>query len=246
VGRMKLLALAAVAAVAMAACGGDDGDTAGSADGGSGGAIAQVQTVAPLEPVVGELVTAYNETSDAGIELAVAAPAEAVEAVSQGMPAILPGPWLGQADTDDVVIGRTLAIIVVPAGNPAQVAGIDAFAADSALDTMICGAKTPAGDLAARVLSLGGVQPDPARIAEGCESDAVARVARGELDAALVFRGNVPIPEEAEVITIPDDQNVVIDVAYAPAADDASGDSFQGFLESDTATQILSRHGLLP
>jgi molybdate transport system substrate-binding protein len=240
-GRMKLLVLAAVAAVAMAACGDDDGDSAGSS-----GEIDAISTATPLEPVVTELVDVYNETSDARIELALAAPAEAVEAASQGTPAILPSIWLEQADTDRVIIGRTLAIIAVPAGNPAHVNGVDAFAPDSGRDTMICGANTPAGNIAAQVLSLGGVPTDPARVDEGCDADAVARVARGELDAALVFRGNVPIPEGVEVITIPDDQNVVIDVAYAPAADDASRESFQGFVESDTATQILSRHGLLP
>jgi hypothetical protein len=240
-GRMKLLALAAVAAVAMAACSDDDGDSAGSS-----GEIDAISTATPLEPVVTELVDAYNETSDVGIELAVTPQNEAVDGVSEGTPAILPTPWLSGTDADSVVIGRTLAIIAVPAGNPAQVNGVDAFAPDSGLDTMICGANTPAGNIAAQVLSLGGVQTDPARIDEGCDADAVARVARGELDAALVFRGNVPIPEGVEFITIPDDQNVVIDFAYAPAADDASRESFQGFLESDTATQILSRHGLLP
>ena len=240
-GRMKLLALAAVAAVAMGACGDDDGDSAGSS-----GEIDAISTATPLEPVVTELVDAYNETSDVGIELAVSPQDQAVDGLSQGTPTILPAPWLSGTDTDGVVIGRTLAIIAVPAGNPAQVNGVDAFAPDSGLDTMICGANTPAGNIAAQVLSLGGVQTDPARIDEGCDADAVARVARGELDAALVFRGNLPIPEGVEVITIPDDQNVVIDVAYAPVADDASSDSFQGFLESDTATQILTRHGFLP
>jgi ABC-type molybdate transport system substrate-binding protein len=241
VGRMKFLALAAVAAVAMAACGDDDGGSAGSS-----GEIDAISTATPLEPVVTELVDAYNETSNAGIELAVAPQDQAVDRVSQGAPAILPTPWLSGTDADSVVIGRSLAIIGVPAGNPAQVNGVDAFASHSGLETMACGANSPSGNLAAAVLSLGHVEPDPARLDEGCDADALARVARGELDAALVFRGNVQVPEGVEVITIPDDENVVIDVAYAPAADDASRDSFQGFLESDTATQILSRHGLLP
>jgi molybdate transport system substrate-binding protein len=201
---------------------------------------------APLEPVVTELIDAYSETSDAGIELAAAPQDEAVEAVSQGTPAILPSGWLEGVDTDSLVIGRNLAIIAVPAGNPAHVTGVDAFAPDSGLETMICGANSPASNLAATVLSLGGVAADPARIGEGCDADGVARVARGELDAALVFRGDTPIPQGVEVINIPDDQNLVIDLEYAPAAAEPSTDSFQGFLESDAATQILSQHGFLP
>jgi hypothetical protein len=241
VARMKLLALAAVAAVAMAACGDDDGDSAGGVAEGDA-----ISTATPLEPAVTELVDSYNETSDADIELAVTPPDQAVDRVSEGAPAILPTAWLSGTDADSVVIGRSLAIIVVPVGNPAQVAGVDAFAPDSGLDTLTCGANSPAGNLAVAVLSRGGVEPDPTSVAEGCDADAVDRVARGELDAALVFRGNLQIPEGVEAITIPDDENVVIDVAYAPAADDPSSDSFQAFLQSDTATQILSRHGLLP
>jgi molybdate transport system substrate-binding protein len=244
VGRRDLLALAGVAVLALVACG--DDDTGGGSGAESGDAIAAVHTVAPLEPVVGELVTTYNDTSDGGIELAVEAPEVAVQAVSQGTPAILPRLWLEGADAEGVVIGRNLAIIAVPAGNPAQVTGVDAFAPDSGLETMICGANTPAGNLAAQVLSLGGVQADPGGIVEGCDADAVARVASGKLDAALVFRGDVEIPEGVELVNIPEDQNVVIDVEYAPAVSDASADSFQGFLETDAATQILSQHGFLP
>jgi molybdate transport system substrate-binding protein len=245
VGRKDLLALAGVAVLALVACG-DDDDTGGGSEAESGGAIAAVHTVAPLQPVVSELVTTYNDTSDGGIELAVEAPDVAVQAVSQGTPAILPGLWLEGVDADGVVIGRNLAIIVVPADNPAQVTGVDAFVPGSGLDTQICGANTSAGNVATQVLLLGGVAPDPSRIDEGCDADAVARVASGELDAALVFRGNVEIPEGVELVNLSEDRNVVIDVGYAPAASDPGADSFQVFLESDAATQILSQHGFLP
>jgi len=107
VGRRNLLALAIVAMVAMAACGDDDGDTAGGGESG-GGALATVQTAPPLEPVVSELVTTYNDTSDGDVELAVAPQDQAVEAVSQGIPAILPSAWLEGVDADGLVIGRIL------------------------------------------------------------------------------------------------------------------------------------------
>ena len=244
--RRHLLALAVVAAVTMAACGDDDGDTSGSANQGEPGAVATVVTVEPLEPVVRGLVDAYNETSDAMIRLTVAPRAEAVQGVSRGRPAILPGPWLEGVDSDSVPIGRNLAIIAVPAGNPAQVTGVDAFAAGSGLDTALCGVDSPYGNFAAVVVRRTGVEPDPARVSSGCQADALARVARGELDAALVFRMQVPIPDGVEVISIPDDQNLVIDVRYAPVAANASTDSFQGFLQSNPARQVLSQQGLLP
>jgi hypothetical protein len=246
VGRRNLLVLAAVAAASVVACGGDDGDTTCGTGGESGGGVATVHTAPPLEPVVSELVDAYNETSDADIELAVAPQDEVVHAVSGCEPAVVPAAWLGGVDTESVVIGRNLAIIAVPAGNPSQVTGVDAFARDSVLETAICGAESPVGNFATLVLGRGGVRPDPARVGEGCDADVVARVASGQLDAALLFRGNVPIPEGVEVVNLPDDQNLVIDIRYAPAADDASTDSFQGFLASDAAQQLLTQQGYLP
>jgi Bacterial extracellular solute-binding protein len=246
VGRRTLLALTTVVAAVLAACGGDDGGSTPSADQGQGGATAVVHTVAPLEPVVRGLVDAYNQAADADIELAVTPQEQAVEAASQGTPAILPGPWLAGLDADSFVIGRNLAIIAVAAGNPAEVTGVDVFADDSDLGTAICGPDSPFGNFGALVVARGGVQPDPARVTQGCEADAVGRVARGELDAALVFRTNVTMPQGVEIVNIPDDENLVIDVRYAPAAADASSDSFQQFLRSEAATMILTQQGFLP
>jgi ABC-type molybdate transport system substrate-binding protein len=144
------------------------------------------------------------------------------------------------------VIGRNLAIIAVPVGNPAQVPGVGAFAPDSALNTAICGANSPFGNFAALVLARAGVNPAGVRVAQGCDADAVARIARGELDAALVFRSNVPIPDNVEVINIPEDQNVVVDVRYAPTSEGGTGKSFQDFLASDQAKKVLSQRGFLP
>ena len=71
-------------------------------------------------------------------------------------------------------------------------------------------------------------------------------VARGELDAALVFRTFVPIPDRVEVVSIRDDENPVIDVRYAPVAAKTTTDAFQEFLQSDAAEQVLTQQGFLP
>jgi molybdate transport system substrate-binding protein len=219
-------------------------DDAG-ADGAQGdGSQAMITTVAGLEPAVRGLVEAYDEASDADLEVAVSSPDQVVQAAAEGRPAIVPGAGLGA--TQSVAIGRSLAIIAVPAGNPAQVTGVDAFASNSGLDTQICGEDTPFGNLGAMVMRRAGVEPDGSRVAAGCEADALARVARGELDATLVFRGSVAIPTGVEVVAIPGDQNIVIDIRYGPVVDAAGDGSFQSFLASDAAKQVLSRQGLLP
>jgi molybdate transport system substrate-binding protein len=219
-------------------------DDAGAGGARNDGSRATIMTVPELEPAVRGLVEAYVEASDSDLEVAVGTQDQVVQAVAEGRPAIAPGAWL--RDADSVAIGRYLPVIAVPAGNPARVTGVDAFASSSRLDTQICGADTAYGNLGELVVGRGGVQPDASRVAAGCEADALARVARGELDATLVFRGSVPIPKGVEVVTIPDDQNIVIDVRYGPTTDEAGDGSFQSFLASDAATQVLSRQGLLP
>ena len=245
-GRKNLLALGVLAAVALVACG-DDDDATGASPGDEGG-VATISTAPELEPVVTELIQAYGEASGAGLELTVVPPDEVIQAVSEGTPAILPGAWLGDGATDSIVIGRNLAIIVVPAANPAEVTGLDAFAPESGLDTAICGADSSYGNLATLVLERAGVTPDPMRVGVGCDADAVARVAGGELDAALVFRGSVEMPDGVEVVNVPEEQNIVIDVRYAPVGDaeDTNSNSFAQFLQSDQAEQILTLEGFLP
>ena len=238
-GRRQLLALIVAASVALAACGGGD-DSTGSADSDT------VHTAPQLEPVVRDLVDAYNTESDTGVDVAVESEQDVVQAVSDGRAAVVPGPWLDGVDADTVGIGRNLAIIAVPAGNPKAVADVSAFSPDSGLNTEVCAPDSSYGNLGSLVLERGGVQADLAQISSGCDADALTRVASGQLDAALVFRGFVEVPEGVEVVNIPDDKNLVIDVRYAPMADDASAGSFAEFLSTDTAKQILTQQGLLP
>lgn len=246
VGRGKALELLLALVMALAACADDDGGTAPTSSSGAN-ATATIRTVPQLEPVVSSLVDGYeSEGSGHQLELAVGGASEMMEAVSQGAPAILPGPWLSAVEADSTVLGRNLAIIVVPEGNPGQVTGVDVFASDNSLSTALCGPDSPYGNFAALVVKRAGVEPDPGTVDSGCEGDAVARVANGELDAALAFRNNLQIPGGVEVINIPDDQNLVIDIRYAPVAGEPSDGSFAQFLESDRATQILTQAGLLP
>jgi len=240
-----LLALC-VAAALVSACGGDDGGTAGSADDAAGEGLATIHTVAELEPLAQRLVDAYNATSDAPVGVKVQAQEEAIEAVSTGSAGILPGAWLGTVDAGTTAIGRNLAIIAVPTGNPSQVSGLDAFADDSGLDTAVCGPDSPYGNLAAVILMRAAVQLDRAQVGTDCGADAVARVAGGELDAALTFRAFLPIPPEVELVDVPEAQNIVVDIGYSPASGTPTSGSFEEFLTSDAAAQVLSESGFLP
>jgi hypothetical protein len=244
--RGSLLALCVAAALAVSACGGDGGGSAGSADDAAGEGLATIHTVAALEPLAQGLVDAYNATSEAPVSVKVQAPEQAIQAVSTGSAGILPGAWLGAVDAGNKAIGRNLAIIAVPTGNPSRVSGLDAFADDSGLDTAVCGPDSPYGNLAAAIVMRAGVELDPAQVGTDCEADAVARVAGGELDAALMFRIYVAIPPDVELVDVPEDQNIVLDVRYLPTSGTPSSGSFEEFLASEAAAQVLSELGFLP
>jgi molybdate transport system substrate-binding protein len=247
--RVSLLALCVAAALAASACGGDDGGSggsAGSADDTAPRGLAAIHTVDALEPLVQGLADAYNANSDAPVSVKVVAPEQAIQAVTTGNAGILPAAWMTTLDAESTAIGRNLAVIAVPTGNPSQVSGLDAFADDSGLDTAVCGPDSPYGNLAADILMRAAVQLDPAQVGTDCGADAVARVAGGELDAALTFRAFVPIPPEVELVDVPEAQNIVLDIRYSPASGTPTSGSFEEFLTSDAAAQVLSESGFLP
>jgi len=247
--RRSLLALCVAAALAASACGGGgggSGGSAGSADDATGEGLATIHTVAALEPLARGLADAYNATSDAPVSVKVEAQEQAIQAVSTGNAGILPGAWLGDVDAGNTAIGRNLAIIAVPTGNPSHVSGLDAFADDSGLDTAVCGPDSPYGNLAAAIVTRAGVDLDPAQVGTDCDADAVTRVAGGELDAALVFRAFVAVPPDVELVDLPEDQNLMLDVRYVPTSGTPSSGSFEAFLASDAAAQVLTELGFLP
>jgi ABC-type molybdate transport system substrate-binding protein len=246
VRRTKLLVVAVIAAAAVAAC--SDDDEAPSDPGPESGDAGSIHTVAELEEVTTLVRDAYEDEADTRLDIAVSPRNQVVQAVSEGTPslAILPGPWLEGVDVDSAQLGRVLAVITVPEGNPGGVTGVDAFSPEAGLETAICGPDSPFGNFAALVVRLGGVQPAADRVGSGCEAEAVGQVAGGELDAAFLFRNAVEMPDGVEVINIPEEQNLVIDISYVPVGDDETTRDFVTFLESDRAVEILTRAGYLP
>jgi molybdate transport system substrate-binding protein len=241
--------MALVATVALAACSDEGGDS--STPSPAAGAAGTIHTVPQLEDVANGLLDAYKAVNPGrDLDLSVGSAAQVAQAVSRGSGsvAIMPTGWLRSvgADGESTALGRNLVVIVVPAGNPGQVTGADAFAAGSGLETQVCGPDSPWGNFTALVLLKSNVEPDPARVDAGCARNAVSRVAQGELDAALVFRSVMGATEGVEVIDLPEDQNLIIEVGYAQLSDNESARAFAEFLESDPAKLILTLLGYLP
>jgi hypothetical protein len=234
--------LCLVAAVALSGC--SDDDSPAESDGGSPTGHTIV-TVAELQPLAERLADGYNdENPEVEVGVRVGSRRDAVRAAGAGG-AIVPAIWLGPNGLRVTPIGRTLSVIIVPAGNPAQVGGVDAFAAGAIVSSQACGANSLFGNFAELVIRLGGREPDRGRVGTDCAADAVGRVAEGRLDAALVFRDDAaPLPPNVETVAVPDDQNIIIDVAYAPAGGGRT--AFADWLGSDAARQILTEAGYLP
>lgn len=241
--RSKVLVLT-VAAALVAACGDDDGAT-----GTTGAPVDGVEVVvAPaLEGIADLLVEAYAaEATDTEVSVVVEEQEALVASLADGRPDLVlaPAVWLTDPALEPVELGRNLAVVVVPEGNPDGIRGVNVFAADAGLATAVCGEESPIGNPSLLVLTAAGVTPDPAAVADGCHAEAAQQVANGELDAALIFRAGVVVPEGAETVVLPDEGNLVVELSYVLLGDAA--DDLADFLAGDTAAQILTENGYLP
>lgn len=187
----------------------------------------------------GEPITVISEDSDA-----------LVDAINDGDAdvAVSLGTWLESTDDETQInsLGRTLAVIAVPAANPAGVTDLEPFAADSGLRTTVCSENTAVGNFSVQVLTNAEVTPDPATVSEGCEAESLGQLAAGELDASLMFRNDLEVPDGVTLLDIDEDTNVIFDISYVVFSDSSRAKAFGEFLSSETAETILTENGYLP
>lgn len=225
-GRRVLVASVALV-VASSACGGDDkAQTPNVPD---PNALA-VYTAAPNEGILTALTDAFaSENGGVQVDVTVADPAALVEAIKAGtadivvLPDIFLEPIRGDVDTS--YFGRNLTVIAVPTDNPGDVTDLSAFAPDSGLNTAVCGFGT--GE-------------------SGCEALILDQVAEGGFDAGIMFRNDLAVPDGVELIDLPEEQNIVIDLSYVVLDDGDTATSFTDFLGSDVARDLLTARGYLP
>lgn len=270
---LVLLALAVTAALLVAGCGSDSADsddasatTVGSGDStaGSGAASGTITVFAAssLTAAFTEIGDSFGaENPDATVEFNFGASSDLVDSITDG-------DALGVADVyasadeanmqtlvdagdnadDPQVFARNQAEIAVPAGNPADVQGLDDFAHDD-LFIGLCAEDVPCGAYAREILDNAGVEPsidtDEARV-----TDVVAKVASGDLDAGIVYVTDVLAnDDEVDGIEIPADVNVdaIYPVATVAESENAgTADAFVAFVLSDAGQQVLADHGFLP
>lgn len=166
----------------------------------------------------------------------------------------------GLLAAEPVTVVRNRLAVVVPAANPAGIAG----PADLGMDgvrLVLAQAEAPAGRYARESICRMAENPGTyggdfvARVAANVVSeeedvrDALAKVVLGEADAAIVYRSDAQsVGEAVQTIEIPAEVNIT---ATYPAAVVAGGnvplgDAFIAFLLSDEGQETLASFGFEP
>lgn len=150
----------------------------------------------------------------------------------------------GLAETPIVFATNTLEL-VVPAGNPAGVTGLDDLEREE-LRIALCDGSVPCGAAGARLFTAAGVTPAP----DTLESDVTAvltKVALGEADAGVVYRTDVlASPDAVEHIEVPGAASVVTRYPIASMTDASAptiASAFVDLVAGDLGRAVLGDAG---
>jgi molybdate transport system substrate-binding protein len=133
-------------------------------------------------------------------------------------------------DEPRVFAANSLAIIV-EAGNPLDITGVEDLAADSDLIVVSCAPEVPIGAYTQEVFANAGVEVEIDSFEENVRAVS-EKVQLGEADAGVVYATDVSAAgDAAEGIAIPDDINVFAEYPIATTAESGNPDAAAGFVE---------------
>lgn len=129
------------------------------------------------------------------------------------------------------VIGKSPLALVVPAGNPGKVEGIDALGIES-LRVGLCAMELPCGKLADQLAAKNSITLSADTLEPGGSPGVVTKASTGEIDVGLVFATDVKIGgAKVEKIEIPDSSNVSSDVSVAALKASNNAATARAFIE---------------
>jgi molybdate transport system substrate-binding protein len=154
----------------------------------------------------------------------------------------------GLAAADPEVFTENVLEIVVPAGNPGGVTGIQDFA-DPDLVLAVCAPAVPCGAAADQVFAAAGVTPVPDTEEEDVRAG-LTKVQLGEVDAALVYASDVrSAGSDVEGIPFPEAEKAVNEYPLClleDAPNPAAARAFADLVLSDVGRQALADAGFRP
>jgi len=214
---------------------------------------------ASLTAAFTEIADAFMvENPDANVVLNFAGSSDLVTQITEGAPADV----FASADLNNmtkitdaslnadepVVFATNIAEIIVGAGNPMGVTGVEDLADPSDLIIVQCAPEVPCGSYAERIYENAGITVTPASFEENVKA-VVTKVTLGEADAGIVYATDVTAAgDEAEGVEIPADINVVAEYPIAPLVEAPNADGAQAFIDfvlSEQGQKILASYGFV-
>jgi molybdate transport system substrate-binding protein len=170
------------------------------------------------------------------------APADVFAAAAEPPMAVVADAGLA---VDPKVFATNTLELVVPAGDPAAIAGLDDLARDE-LRIALCDPSVPCGAASVDLLELAGVEAAP----DTLESDVRAvltKVSLGEVDAGLVYRTDaIAAGDDVERIEVPEAASVVNRYPIAALADaphPEAAAAFADFVTGSVGREVLEAYG---
>lgn len=189
-----------------------------------------------------DIVISYGGSSALAQQIVEGSPADVFFSANE--PTMQTVADAGLAADSTVVLTNALEI-AVPAGNPAGVDGIEDFA-NPALVIALCDPAVPCGSAAAKLLDLVGVTASVDTLEEDVRAT-LAKVALGEVDAALVYRTDVlAAGGDVDGIQVPEATQVINRYPISLLSDapnPAAAQAFIDYLLSNGGTDVFTTAG---
>jgi molybdate transport system substrate-binding protein len=161
---------------------------------------------------------------------------------------------MGQASGKDMVDGSVVVVaknpmaLVVPAGNPGKVTGVDALGIES-LRVGVCAKELPCGKLADQLAMTNSITLASDTLEPGGSPGVVTKASTGEIDVGLVFANDIKAGgDKVDSIEIPESSNVSSEVSVAllkVSTNDAAARAFIEFLTSDKGRELAITAGFV-
>ncbi len=198
------------------------------------------------------------ENPDANVVLNFAGSSDLVTQITEGAPADV----FASADlsnmtkvtdaslnaTEPVVFATNIAEIIVGAGNPKGITGVEDLADPSDLIIVQCAPEVPCGKYAAQIFENAGITVTPASLEENVKA-VVTKVTLDEADAGIVYATDVTAAgDAAEGVEIPADINVVAEYPIATLTEGPNAEGAQAFVDfvlSEQGQKILASYGFV-
>jgi molybdate transport system substrate-binding protein len=260
--RWGVAALAGLLPLVAAACGGDDDAGGSNGAGGSAASSEQGTLTVFADESLSEAFTAIGlafVSQNGGVvpKFTFGVSDALAQQIIEGSPAgtfassaVADVDKLTAAEVDatpPVAFASNVMTIVVPAGNPAKVTGLEDLTKPN-VKVVLCAPESACGQHSTQLLSAAGLTVKPAQEAPNAGA-AVDVVSSGDADAGIVFASDVLPNGGADTVRIPLNQN--IDVSYVitsvtSAAGDDIGQKFIDFVMSADGQAIMAQNNFGP